>query len=169
MIAAHRLAVRGVGGDEVLAGQFPLLAAAGGLAVEGEEEFFPRGEARADPARQGRLEGSDVQGTEDFTEGRLGGCLAAAEAEGKGECGPFVAAELGNGLVALGAGEHRQDGKGEDGGKGVAPAASPARVGDFGQNVEERKRGSHENGLQPRVGPSLIYALTPSWPTSTIE
>jgi hypothetical protein len=52
-----------------------------------------------------------------------------------------AAAELGDGRIALHAAEHGEDGEGEDGGQGVAKAATLARVGDFRQYVKEGKRG----------------------------
>ncbi len=50
--------------------------------------------------------------------------------------GALVAAELGDGLVALGPREHGEDGEGEDGGERVASAVTRAGVGNLGKDLE---------------------------------
>ena len=108
---------------------------------------------RGDPARQGGLEGGDVEAAEEVGEGGLAGGLAAAEAQGVGQGGALVAAELGDGGVALGAGEHGEDGQRQDGGQRVADAPGVARVGDRGEHLEQGKRGGHGKILLPERRP----------------
>src|SRR5205814_10429429 len=101
------------------------------------------------PGGQGGLEGVPVQGAEDLREGALGGGLLAAEAQGVGQAGAVVAAELGDGLQGLVAGEDGDDGEGEDGGQGVDAAPGLAGVGDGGEQFDERW-ASQGNGLPGR-------------------
>ena len=51
------------------------------------------------------------------------------------QTGAALAAELGDGGVALGAGEHGQHGEGERGAQGVADPLGVARVGDLGEQL----------------------------------
>lgn len=132
----HRLTMGGVGGHQVLPGYLIVLAAAGGLAVQAHQEFLAFGQAGADPACQGVFQSRDVQGTEDFAEGGRGRGLAAAKAQGPGQGRALVAAVLGDGGVALTAGEHGQHGQGEQGGQGVASPVARAGVGELGEDIQ---------------------------------
>jgi hypothetical protein len=85
------------------------------LAVEGDRVPAVLLAGR-DPLAEHGLEGGGVQRPEDFGEGGFGGGFAAAEAEGMGQAPAVVAAELGNGLQRLVAGEDGDDRQGEDGG-----------------------------------------------------
>src|SRR5262249_16964239 len=67
----------------------------------------------------------------------LGRGLAAGEAQGVGQRRAVVAAELGDGREAPHAGQHGDDGEGQDGGERVDAAARVARVGDRGQRLEQ--------------------------------
>jgi hypothetical protein len=142
------LGVLAVGGDEVLPRDIAVPAAAGGLAVQVEDQLGVGGQAGGDPGGQGGLEGGDVEAAEEDGEGGLGGGLAAPEAQHVSQGEALVAAELGDGLVALGTGEQGEDGEGEDGGQRVAPSLAGARVGDLGEGVEQGKGGRHPKGLR---------------------
>lgn len=87
------------------------------------------------------LEGRHIQDAEEDGGGGLGGGLAAGEAEKVGQGDALVAAELGDGLVAFGAGEHGHDRQGEEGGQGVAAAVARARIGDLGKDLKQGKGG----------------------------
>jgi len=145
------LGVGGIGSNEVLAGGLTVLATTHGLAVQGDDHPLARGQAVADPAAEGGLEGGDVQGAEEDGEGGLAGRLAATEAQGVGQRRALVASELGDGFVAFGSAEHGEDGQGEDGVQGVASALGSARVGDLGEGLEQGKGGSHAKGLRAWV------------------
>jgi hypothetical protein len=132
----HRRGRAGVGSDEVLARHRTVAAAAQGLAVEGDDRRRFVRQAGGEPTRQGRLESDDIEPAEEDRVGGFGGRLAPAEAEQPGEREPFVAAELGNRLIGLATGEHRQNGQGQNGGEGVAEAAAVSGVGDVGEDVE---------------------------------
>src|SRR5205807_2131780 len=69
------------------------------------------------------------------------------EAQRVRQSGAFVAAELGNGLVALGSREHGKDSKGEDGGERVASAMTGTRIGNLGENLKQGKGGRHRTDL----------------------
>jgi hypothetical protein len=111
------------------------------LAIDGDG--FRVGKASLDPGTEGRLEGVQIDGPEDRGEGGLGRRLLAAEAQSMGEAGAVVAAELGDGLQALHAGEHGDDGEGEDRGQRMDAAAGFAGIGDGGEESNERQAG-HE-------------------------
>jgi hypothetical protein len=149
----------GVGGDEVLARDVAILAAAGRLAVEADVQPGAVAEAGGDPTRQGGLEGNDVEAAEELGEAGLGGGLAASEAEGEGQGGALVTAELGDGGVTLGASEHGEDGQGEDGREGVADTFAVTRVGDLGKDFEQAERGRHDKALlHRRPAPFILCA-----------
>lgn len=115
-LGQHGPGGRGVGGDQMQAGDVTVPAAAGGLAVDTHMQPVRGAQPGGHPAAQGGLEGGHVEGAEEGGQAGLGGRLAAAEAECPGEGEPVVAAELGDGGVGLAAGEHGQDGQAEDGG-----------------------------------------------------
>jgi hypothetical protein len=129
------------GGQQVDAGGLAAGGAAQGLAVEGDG--VPAALLAAQqPAAKGGLEGVDVQAAEELTEGALSWGLAAAEAQGVGEGGAVVPAELGDGFQAAVAGEDGDDGEGQDGRQGVTAAAQLTRVGEGGQDIEQAR--SHD-------------------------
>jgi hypothetical protein len=146
-LSQHRLTMGSVGRNEMLSGDFPISAAASGLAIEREDEFFAFGETGANPTGEGILQSRDVQHAKDFAEGGLGRSFASAKAQSKGEGVAFVASELSDGLIGACSGKHGKHGKGENGREGVANAASFARVGDFGKHFEKGKRDSHNQSL----------------------
>lgn len=142
------LDVRRVGGDEVLTGRIAVMAAAGGLAVEGDVEFFVGWQAGGDPARQGGFKGDDVELTKQDGKGGWGGCFAAAKSQDVGEGKPFIAAELGDGGVGFTPGEHGENGEGQNGGERMALATSFARVGNVRKSFDQGKRGRHRMSLR---------------------
>ena len=184
-LGEHGPGGRGVGGQQVGARDLAVPAAAGGLAVDGQGEQLRRslaiaiafaiafaiaiaiafaiafafggGQSGLCPAGERGLEGADVDGSEGDAEGGGRGRLAAAEPEGVGQGEALVAAELGDGGVALGAAEHGEHGQRQDGRQGVALAAGPARVGDPGEYVEQVKWGGH--GEPPCSGSGSPHLL----------
>jgi len=131
----HGRAGRDEGRQQVGAGDVAVAAALERLAIEGYGAAVALAALR--PGAQGGLEGVEVDGAEDVGEGGLGGGLLAPEAQGVGEPGAVVAAELGNGLQGLGAGEDGDDSEGEDSGEGVASPAAFAGIGDSGEEFDE--------------------------------
>src|SRR5581483_8849630 len=136
------------------------------LAVDGQGVPAVGGPA-AQPLAQGRLDGGQVQAAEELAERALGGGLAAAEAEGVGQGGAVVAAELGDGLQAAVAGEDGDDAEGEDGRQGMAAAAQLARVGDGSEDIHQtRDHNRHPPGSGDDRTPDT-YPKRPDQQTST--
>jgi hypothetical protein len=137
---------RGVVGGEsrqqVDSGDLAVAAALERLAVQGYR--LDRRRASLHPDTQDGLEGLQVDDAEDLGKGGLGGRLFASEPQGEGESGAMVASELGDGLQALHAGEHGEDGEGENGGQGMDTAAGFAGIGDGSEEFDER-RASHRD------------------------
>jgi hypothetical protein len=132
---------RAVGGHQVLPGHVAVAAAAGGLAVEADDQPLAGRQPRGHPGRQGRLEGGGVEGAEEQREGGLARRLAAREAEGVCQGEAPLAAELGDGLISLAAGEHGQYRQRQHGRERVAAALARARVGDRGQGFQQGEGG----------------------------
>ena len=161
---------RRVGGDQMLSGRLAVAAAPQGLAVERNRLFLPRRPGggrrrpRPDPAREGGLEGGRVEATEQAGQAGGGGGLAAGEAQGVGQGRAVVAAELGDGLQALAAGQDGDDAQGQDGRQRVAAPPGGAGVRDGGQGLDQGQRGDHTGPLLG-IGQEEAYpvpALSPS-------
>jgi hypothetical protein len=149
----------GVGGNQVLAGQFPVATTPQGLAVEGEDCHLVVGQTGSEPACQGRLEGDDIESPEQEGVGGFGRRLATAEAEQLRQGEALVAAELGNGLIGFTAGEHGEDGQAEDGREGVAEAPAVAGVGNLGQDSKQGQGGRHGKASGLGLGFSALPAM----------
>jgi hypothetical protein len=138
----HGGVVGGEGGQQVDTGNFAVAAALERLAVQGYR--LDRRRASLHPDTQDGLEGLQVDGSEDLGKGGLGGRLFASESQSEGESGAVVASELGDGLQALHASEHGEDGEGENGGQGMDTAAGFAGFRDGSEEFDER-RASHRD------------------------
>ncbi len=145
----HGAGVGVIGGDEMLAGGFAVLAAAGGLAVEGDDPFGAGWPTRGNPAGKRGLKDFDVQGTKQLGKRGDGGSFAASEAKGMCQGSTSVAAELGDPAVAFDAGHHGEHGEGEDGGQGVANASGVSGVRNLGKRVDQSKRSRHGGASEP--------------------
>jgi hypothetical protein len=127
--------------------------------------FLGGGHARGDPAGEGGLEGQRVEAAEEFAEAGGGRRLAAQEPQSMGQRDPVVAAELGDGGGPLAAAEHGEHGQGEEGEQRVTAAVPAAGVRDFGEGIQERKRG-HEGASGKDGRGCLLYSIPLSLPIS---
>jgi hypothetical protein len=170
----HRRRGRDEGRQQVQAGGGAVAAAGEDLAVDGHG-VGPVTVPGQQPAAQQGLEGVAVHGAEDLREGGLGEGLGAAEAQGMGEVATAVAAELGDGLQALAAGEHGDDGEQQQGSQGVDEAAWVAGVGDVSEHRDQGQRrhrsALRELGMKVRRKAHPIPRIQPTstnerpWPT----
>lgn len=142
-----RLDVGGVGGDEVDRRRAAVAAAAGRLAVERQVAGIAGAEAGADPAGDGRLEGGDVDAAEDAGVGGLAEAAAAGEPQQLEERPAAFLAVLDDGLVAGLAGEHGDDGQGEEGVQGMPLAPGAARIINPPKQFHQGAVGVHARTL----------------------
>jgi hypothetical protein len=152
------------GAEQVDAGGLAVGRPPGGLAAQANG--LPAGESdpASEPAGQGVFQRLNVEGGEQVGQAGLGRGLAAGEAQGVGQSGAVVAAELGDGGEALGAGEDGDDGEGQDGSQRVDPAAGVARVGDAGQSLDQGQiaHGKALLGGYRRIPRMAIPIFSPS-------
>jgi hypothetical protein len=132
--------LRGVGGQQVDAGQVPVPAAADHLPVEGDV-VVPVRVAVGQPVADEAVQVVGVEGGEQVGEGVGTRHLAVAEAEGVPESVPAEAAELGDGGQAGVPGEGGDEGEGDERHERVRAAFRVSRVGQLGQAVEQGWNG----------------------------
>ena len=103
---------RDVGGQQVDAGDVTVGGATGRLAIDGDGIPAVMLDPPQDPAREGFLQSRHIEAAKELAEAALVGGTATGEAEGVRQRQAVVAAELGDGLQALHAGQGSDDGQG---------------------------------------------------------
>ena len=159
--------LRGVGGDQVVAGHVAVAAAAEHLAVDRHVADGGRVDPSLEPAGQDGLQAGGVEAAEGAGQGGHGRGLAAAEPEGVGQRGAVLAAEPGDAGEALSAHQQGEGDEPEDGREGVELAVATAGVGQGGEGVVQG--GSHGTlrGTDGRGCP--LYPTSPPRPRSIEE
>src|SRR5262249_51531236 len=121
------------------------------------------------PTGQGLLEGLHVEEAEEDGEGGRGGGLAAREAEQVRQGEALVAAELGDGLVALGSREHGHDRQGKDRGQGLASTMARTRTGNRGAAAKPANTSRRRTIPRTVKNPCPLSGPPPSPPMSIFK
>jgi hypothetical protein len=136
-LGEHRSRAQGVDRDQMDPRDLFPVDAAQGLAVHGQR--FVRGDAGAcEPRSQRRLEGGDVEASEDAVQRRHTGSSAGLEAQIQEQGGIILAAfgaPLGDGIETAAAAEHGGHRHLEKGDEVVDAPMGAARVGEWGQGL----------------------------------
>ena len=141
----HGGGLRGVGGEQVDAGDGAVAAAAEDLAVDGD--VLPAAAvASGEPLADRRVEAVGVEVAEELGQGVGARHLAASEAQGVAEAVAAEPAELGDGGEAGLAGEDGDEGEAEECREGVLSSVAAAGVGQVGEEFEERAGHARDSG-----------------------
>ena len=151
LLAQGQAEFAGPGGDDVEGAEVVLrvVAAAGRLAVEGDDRAIDAGLGRGlvaevgDPGVEGGLEGLGLEHHQDAAEDVLAGDAIRQVEEADEEVG-LALGPAGDGGGPGGAGEDRQDGDDQDAGQGMSPV-------DVGAGVLQGGEGGHDL-VQPAAG-----------------
>ena len=132
---------RGIGGDEVLTGQFAIAAAAENLAVKGDVLEGIEVNAALEPERENGLKLGDIEAAQRAGKGGNGGRLAAREPEGVSERGAVLATKARETDETGASHEHGEDDESKDGRERMDLAVARAWVGHGGEGFVQRACG----------------------------